>query len=159
PEEHFRIPVTIELPHAEGDGMVVCQSGASGRTVLDFEAMPASTPFPLHVNELPRRCGVYSTEHVRALKAAREAEAAQVQKGNDSFHWQIKGQVCDPHDLVRPNAGRDLREPPGVGGCPKGMTPIRGRRACVDRWEAHVVEVLEDGTEHTWSPYFNPGAL
>jgi hypothetical protein len=26
-------------------------------------------------------------------------------------------------------------------------------------WEAHVVEVLDDGTEHTWSPYFNSGAL
>ena len=30
---------------------------------------------------------------------------------------------------------------------------------CVDRWEAHVVEVLDDGTFHSWSPYFNPGAI
>src|SRR5215475_6814647 len=97
-EERFRIPATIELPHGEGDGEVVCQSGAFARTVLDFEAMPASKPFPLHVSELPQRCAVYSPEHVRALKDARAKEAAQVQKGNDSFKWEIKGQICDPHD-------------------------------------------------------------
>jgi sulfatase modifying factor 1 len=32
-------------------------------------------------------------------------------------------------------------------------------RVCIDRWEAHSVEVLEDGAEHTWSPYFNPGSI
>src|SRR5262249_1992405 len=65
-EERFRIPATIELPHAEGDGEVVCQSGGFARTVLDFDAMPSSKPFPLHVSELPRRCAVYSSEHVKA---------------------------------------------------------------------------------------------
>ena len=112
------------------------------------------------MSALPRRCAVYSPEHARALRAAREKEASQVQVGNSSHHWELKGKVCDPHDLVRPNAGKDLREPPGVGGCPAGMAPIPGRKGlCVDRWEAHLVEMLEDGTEHTWSPYFNPGGL
>ena len=40
------------------------------------------------------------------------------------------------------------------------MPPIPHRAgACVDRCEAHLVELLEDGTEHTWTPYFNPGSL
>jgi hypothetical protein len=39
------------------------------------------------------------------------------------------------------------------------MAPVPGSRVCIDRWEAHVVEVLEDGTFHSWSPYFNPGAI
>ena len=39
------------------------------------------------------------------------------------------------------------------------MAPIPGSNVCVDRWEAHVVEVLDDGTFHSWSPYFNPGAI
>jgi hypothetical protein len=120
----------------------------------------AVRPFRFHVAELPRRCAVYSPEHVKALTAARAKESEVVDKNNKSHRWEMKGKVCDPHQLTRPNAGKDLREPPGVGGCPNGMTPIPGRpNVCVDRWEAHVVEVLDDGTEHTWSPYFNSGSL
>jgi hypothetical protein len=97
---------------------------------------------------------------VKALKAVRDREGAQVQKTNRSFKWEIKGKTCDPHDLVRPNAGKDMREPPGIGGCPPGMTPVKAKPGvCIDRWEAHVVELLEDDSEHTWSPYFNPGTL
>ena len=155
----FRIPATIKLPHPEGEGEVVCQNHPGDRLTFQFEPMPDHR-FPLHVAELPQRCAVYATEHVRALKAQRDRETGQVKRTNDSFHWEIKGKVCDPHELVRPNAGKDIREPPGIGGCPSGMAPIPNRKgACVDRWEAHVVELMEDDTEHTWSPYFNPGGL
>jgi hypothetical protein len=155
----FKIPVTIKLPHPDGEGEVVCQTRPGERLTFQFEPMPAHR-FPLHVMELPQFCAVYAPEHVRALKAQRDREAVQVVKANDSFKWEIKGKVCDPHELVRPNAHKDLREPAGIGGCPAGMAPIPGRKgACVDRWEAHLVEVMEDGTEHTWSPYFNPGGL
>ena len=157
--ERFRIPVTIKLPHPEGEGEVVCQNGPGERLDFQFEAMPDHR-FPLHVAQLPQRCAVYATEHVKALKAQRDLEANHVKKANSSFRWEIKGKVCDPHELVRPNAGKDLREPPGLGGCPAGMARVLSKPGlCVDRWEAHVVELLDDDTEHTWSPYFNPGGM
>jgi hypothetical protein len=158
--KRFRIPATIELPHSDGEGEVMCLPYAGERMVLPFDATPAGKPFRFHVAELPRRCAVYSPEHARALRENREKESAIVDANNRSHRWEVKGKICDPHELVRPNAGKDLREPAGVGGCPAGMAPIATRAGvCVDRWEAHVVEVLDDGTEHTWSPYFNPGAL
>jgi hypothetical protein len=159
PNERLRIPITIKLPHPEGEGEVVCQYRPGERLEFQFEAMPDHR-FPLHVSELPQRCAVYSPEHVKALKAVRDRESAQVARTNKSFKWEIKGKVCDPHELVRPNAGKDMREPPGVGGCPAGMAPVPSKPGvCIDRWEAHVVELLEDDSEHTWSPYFNPGTL
>jgi hypothetical protein len=128
--------------------------------IVPFDATPADKPFRFHVAELPRRCAVYSPEHVKALKSAREKESAILERHNKAYRWEMKGQICDPHELVRANAGKDLREPPGLGGCPPGMAPVPHlKNVCVDRWEAHVVEVLDDGTEHTWSPFFNPGAL
>jgi hypothetical protein len=45
-------------------------------------------------------------------------------------------------------------EPPGVGGCPAGMTPAGA--ACIDRWEAALV-LDEAGGPRGWSPYANPG--
>jgi len=45
-------------------------------------------------------------------------------------------------------------EPPGVAGCPAGMTPAGG--ACIDRWEAALV-LDEGGVAEGWSPYANPG--
>ena len=159
PNERFRVPVTLKLPHPEGEGEVVCQSSDGDRVTFQFEAMPEHR-FPLHVTELPIRCAVYAPEHVVALKAQRDREATQVRKTNKTFNWEQKGKSCDPRELVRPNAGKDLREPPGLGGCPAGMAPVNGKAGvCIDRWEAHVVEVLDDGTEHTWSPYFNPGDI
>jgi hypothetical protein len=155
----FRVPVTLKLPHPPGEGEVVCQTGPGERLTFQFEAMPDHR-FPVHVVELPHRCAVYSPEHVRALKAVRDREGAHVKRTNERFRWQMKGKVCDPHDFVRPNAGKDLREPPGLGGCPPGMARVAGKPdVCVDRWEAHLVEILDDGTEHTYSPYFNPGDL
>lgn len=157
--ERFRIPVLIKLPHPDGDGEVVCQNGPGERLQFEFEWKPGHR-FPVTVSELPQRCAVYSLEHAKALKAVRDREAAQVQKTNKTFNGEIKGKSCNPHELVRSNAGKDLREPPGVGGCPAGMAPVTGKpRVCIDRWEAHLVELLDDGTEHTWSPYFNPGPL
>ena len=46
-------------------------------------------------------------------------------------------------------------EPPGLGGCPAGMTAVAG--FCIDRWEAALV-VADGGTRRGWSPYRNPGA-
>lgn len=161
-DKKFRVPATIELPHTDPEGEVMCESGDGDRHHQTFEgAVHRGKPFRVHVVELPKRCAVYSAAHMRARKSAADKEEAIVGKHNASFKWEIKGKVCDPHDLIRSNAGKDLREPPGVGGCPPGMAPIPGRKpaACIDRWEAHVVEVLDDGTEHTWSPFFNPGAL
>jgi len=39
------------------------------------------------------------------------------------------------------------------------MAKIPNRKSCVDRWEAHILELLDDGTQRAWTPYFNPGAL
>jgi hypothetical protein len=159
PDLVFRVPATIELPHGEGEGEVACQNAAGDRTTLEFENTPAATPYPIHVVQLPKRCAVYSPDHVKALKQARAGERAVIDKANQSFKWEIKGKICDPHEMVRPNAGKDLHEPPGAGGCPAGMAPIKDHKACVDRWEAHLVELLDDKTVHTYSPFFNPGTL
>ena len=96
---------------------------------------------------------------MKARKTSEEKSGAIVTKLNSSFKWESKGKICDPHELVRPNAGKDIVEPPGEGGCPAGMAKIPSRNVCVDRWEAHVVELLEDGTERTWSPFFNPAGV
>lgn len=37
--------------------------------------------------------------------------------------------------------------------CPSGMVDIEGR-FCIDKYEASVVEVLPNGDERPWSPYF-----
>lgn len=64
--------------------------------------------------------------------------------------------VCDPdasyEQMPRPNAG--MSEAPGDPGCPSGMARVTD--FCVDRYEAALVEVLADGSERSWSPYFNP---
>ena len=39
--------------------------------------------------------------------------------------------------------------------CPREMTLVRGQ-VCVDRFEAHLVAVGEDGTERPWSPHEAP---
>jgi sulfatase-modifying factor enzyme 1 len=47
---------------------------------------------------------------------------------------------------------------PGVhasGTCPTGMADV-GRRFCIDRWEASLVERRTDGTEVAWSPFAPP---
>lgn len=64
--------------------------------------------------------------------------------------------VCMGDEVSQPNAG--IREPPGNDGCPAGMARIAGTRVCIDRWEAHLVVEMSDGTTRPWSPYFNPEA-
>jgi hypothetical protein len=44
-------------------------------------------------------------------------------------------------------------EPPGVGACPAGMTPVAG--FCIDRWEAALV-VDDAGGPHGFSPFKHP---
>ncbi len=63
--------------------------------------------------------------------------------------------TCDPEARPQPNAG--LTEDPGVGGCPAGMLPVAG--FCVDRYEASLLVVEDDGSTRPHSPYFNPGDL
>jgi len=56
-------------------------------------------------------------------------------------------------DMPRPNIG--LVEAAGVGGCPDGMLPVD--TFCIDQYEAALVELLANGSERSWSPFFNPG--
>jgi hypothetical protein len=60
---------------------------------------------------------------------------------------------CEAGDFADVN-GAPI-EPPGVGGCPAGMTAVAG--FCIDRWEAALV-VDDAGGRRGWSPYRNPGA-
>src|SRR4051812_49214792 len=65
--------------------------------------------------------------------------------------------ACDdaaaPSDAAVPVEPGDLGAPP----CPEGMAqiiePDADARFCVDRWEAHAVEVDADGGERTHSPF------
>ncbi|MBN2723397.1 MAG: SUMF1/EgtB/PvdO family nonheme iron enzyme [Deltaproteobacteria bacterium] len=61
---------------------------------------------------------------------------------------------CLETDVPMPNSG--ITSPAGIDGCPSGMAPIADGTACMDRWEAHLVEITETG-EVPFSPYFNPG--
>jgi hypothetical protein len=156
--QQFRIPVLIELPN---DGLrteVMCQAVSGERTHLPPDAAEEDH-FHFHVTELPARCAVYAVEHAAALKISRERHGEVVAKQNERHKWMIQSELCNPNLFARPNSGRSLEEPPGIEGCPPGMAPIPGKRICVDRWEAYLVEVLEDGTFQSWSPYFNPGAI
>ena len=155
----FKVPVKLELPHVDVSGEVMCETTGGERHVERFDTKPGPKPFRLYVVEVPKRCAVYSLEHMKARKASEEKASEKVTKLNASFKWESKGKVCDPHEFTRPNAGKDIQEPAGLDGCPAGMAKIPNRNVCVDRWEAHVVEVLDDGTEHTWSPFFNPAGV
>lgn len=92
---------------------------------------------------------------------------------------------CPTDPTARPNAG--LVEEPGVGGCPSGMLPIseycatapngrnnvdisrpsgglcaagltHGVRFCIDRFEASIMVRNADGSESSWTPYYEPRA-
>jgi hypothetical protein len=156
--QQFRIPVLVEIPNDALRSEAMCQNVSGERIPLPAEAAE-DLHYHFYVTELPERCAIFAPEHSAALEAARGRHAAVVAKENERHKWAIQSELCNPNLFFRPNAARGLVEPPGVGGCPPGMTPIRGKLACVDRWEAHVVEVLDDGTFHSWSPYFNPGAM
>jgi hypothetical protein len=153
----FRIPVLIELPIDGERGDAMCQTVAG----IPVDVPPEdgeSNRSHFHVTELPARCVLYAPEHHAAVEAARARYGEVVARQNGRHKWAVQSELCNPNLFPRPNAGRALEEPPGIGGCPLGMAPVPGARACIDRWEAHVVEVLEDGTFHSWSPFFNPGA-
>lgn len=62
--------------------------------------------------------------------------------------------TCDPEARPLPNEG--LVEEPGVDGCPAGMIRVAG--FCIDRFEASLALVRDDGSLASWSPYFNPGS-
>jgi hypothetical protein len=156
--QHFRIPVLIELPNDGVRSEAMCETSTGERIQLPPDAAEEDR-YRFHVTELPARCAIYAPEHTAALEAARERQGAVVAKQNGRHKWEIQSELCNPNLFLRPNAGRSLEEVAGVGGCLPGMVPIPGARACVDRWEAHVVEVLEDGTVRSWSPFFNPGGI
>jgi hypothetical protein len=129
---------------------LACSRREPRGTAAEFVLEPAKQFLTSATIEVP---------HDQVRLAAREIEEAIIAKQNQSFHWQSKGHGCDPHDLRRPNSVSELREPEGLDGCPAGMARLAGKNWCVDRWEAHLVEVLDDGTERAWTPYFNPGTL
>ncbi len=83
------------------------------------------------------------------------ADDAGVDVGVDAE--AVDAGVCDPdaayEQMPRPNAG--LSEAPGDAGCLPGM--VRIGDLCIDRYEAALVEVFDDGTQRSWSPFFNPG--
>ncbi len=156
--QQFRIPVLIELPNDGVRAEAMCQTSAGERMIVPFDSSEGDH-YHFYVTELPERCAVYSAEHAAALESSRERHGQVVAKQNARNKWMIQSEICNPNLFLRPNAGRSLVEPPGIGGCPPGMAPIPGRTACVDRWEAHVVEVLDDGTSQSWSSFFNPGGV
>jgi len=156
--QSFRIPALIELPNDGVRSEAMCESVSGDRSTLPPEATEEDH-YHFHVTELPRRCVIYTIEHAAALQVARARHGAVVARQNAGHKWEIQSEICNPNIFMRPNAGRTITEPPGLGGCPAGMALIPGGKACVDRWEAHVVEVLEDGTFSSWSPHFNPGAI
>jgi sulfatase modifying factor 1 len=66
-------------------------------------------------------------------------------------------QMCATDPRPQPNEG--LEEEPGVEGCPAGMLRIHTQTDsfCIDRYEASLELVGDDGQASPWSPYFNPG--
>jgi sulfatase modifying factor 1 len=44
---------------------------------------------------------------------------------------------------------------PASAPCPEGMARVN-ESFCVDRYEASLVEVGQNGAEHAWSPYHSP---
>ncbi len=60
---------------------------------------------------------------------------------------------CDPNVRPEPNAG--LTEDAPDSGCPGGMVQVS--TFCIDRYEASLDEVLQDGGTRPWSPFHNPG--
>src|SRR5262249_58859860 len=106
------------------------------RMTVTFGRAAESQAYRVHVPELPRGCAIYTAAHTAALESARTRGGEVVAKQNESHKWSVQSEICNPNTLVRANAGKSLREPPGVSGCPAGMAPIPGRSACVDRWEA-----------------------
>ncbi|MFO0734561.1 MAG: SUMF1/EgtB/PvdO family nonheme iron enzyme [Labilithrix sp.] len=157
--QSFRIPVEIQLLADGPTSEVMCESVSGERWLLPPEAAVSDAVYHFHVTELPRRCVIFTAAHASALQSSTERHGQVVEKQNQRHKWEVQSEVCNPHIFLRPNSGKPLQEPPGIGGCPPGMAPIPGKQVCIDRWEAHVLEVLDDGTTHTWSPYFNPGAI
>ncbi|MBU1243918.1 hypothetical protein KJ612_12010 [Myxococcota bacterium] len=66
-------------------------------------------------------------------------------------------QACTADQVPQPNTG--IVAPAGLDGCPAGMARSAVAGVCMDRWEAHLVEVAQDGSTQPWSPYFNPGTV
>ncbi len=67
------------------------------------------------------------------------------------------GAACNPSERPEPNDG--LTEEPGVEGCPPGMLRVATDTGsfCIDRFEASLERVHDDGSTSSWSPYFTPG--
>jgi len=68
----------------------------------------------------------------------------------------VEATTCTADQVPQPNTG--LSSPAGLDGCPAGMALSANAGVCVDRWEAHLVEVADGGAISPWSPYFNPGS-
>lgn len=84
----------------------------------------------------------------------RDAETVRDAAGSSDAGSDAGSSTCDPEAMPTPNAG--LTETPGEGGCLPGMIPVGGS-FCIDRYEASLAVVNDDGSLSSWSPYFNPG--
>ncbi len=60
---------------------------------------------------------------------------------------------CTAETMPTPNGIPD--EPPGIAGCPPGMTRVDS--FCIDRWEAALVAIEPNDALAPWSPYASPG--
>jgi hypothetical protein len=69
----------------------------------------------------------------------------------DDGTWET---ACVGDEVRQPNVG--IEAPAGLDGCPEGMAPTWTGQTCIDRWEAHLVELLDDGSTAPWSPYHTP---
>jgi sulfatase-modifying factor enzyme 1 len=61
----------------------------------------------------------------------------------------------------KPEPNEGLTEEPGTDGCPSGMLriPDPAHGFCIDRFEAALEVVNDDGSFTPWSPYYNPTGL
>lgn len=71
-------------------------------------------------------------------------------------HEPVMTSTCDPSLRVVPTTA-SFEEAPGSSGCPAGMVRIAGEGFCIDRYEAILMEILQDGSVVPHSPFFNPG--
>ena len=103
-----------------------------------FDTKPGPKPFRLYVVELPKRCAVYSLEHMKARKASRRRRP----EGHQAERPRSSGEQRQGLRSPRVHSPERRQEPPGAswpGRLPAGMAKIPNRDVCVDRWEAHVV--------------------
>jgi sulfatase modifying factor 1 len=132
-------------------GLASVEGCAEENGIAAAESTPVSAParFPIHVaskegsgGRLGARTLANSAEGPRLLPLA-------AQERSPSFDPSRQGSTITPFENLLSETDRPL-EPNGL--CPPDMASINDRY-CVDRYEAHVVEMLPNGDERPWSPF------